>query len=306
MTRGKKKVFVILILTSIVLIIRNTNSVENDIKGKYSLCDPFAKNNERMTISEYPKIRPLYEQRNYNFQCLNKEKKRNIILFWHKIWDDFDWSKNLVDLKCPVYNCQITKNRMLMPISTMVLFYMPTLYQNSGEKLPRKLRDQKFVFTSYEAPTHYSNFSRFNGLFDLSATYRLDSDFSSIYFTEHYELNWELNEKFNDTQDFHLNKLSSAAIIVSNCGPYDKSNRFEYIKALNKTIPIVVFGKCGIPCPNDINCRQYVSQNFMFYLSFENSLCRDYITEKFFDINQQFFLSVFQSSTDWTDENFII
>ena len=55
-------------------------------------------------------------------------------------------------------------------------------------------------------------------------------------------------------------------------------------------IPVDIFGGCGpFQCPkdgptgmSDISCYKHVEENYKFYLSFENSLCNDYVSEKFF------------------------
>ena len=48
-----------------------------------------------------------------------------------------------------------------------------------------------------------------------------------------------------------------------------------------------IYGKCGkFKCPrtNEDKCYKDMAKNYKFYLSFENSVCEDYITEKFFRI----------------------
>ncbi len=57
---------------------------------------------------------------------------------------------------------------------------------------------------------------------------------------------------------------------------------------MQKYIQVDIYGKCGqLRCPatkERNECKQILSKNYLFYLSFENSNCIDYITEKFFTI----------------------
>jgi hypothetical protein len=76
---------------------------------------------------------------------------------------------------------------------------------------------------------------------------------------------------------------------VSHCET--ASRRENYIKELRKHIDIDIYGKCTgyfenslpDPCPkgSESNCFNKLMNSYKFYLSFENSLCDDYISEKF-------------------------
>ena len=100
---------------------------------------------------------------------------------------------------------------------------------------------------------------------------------------------WEYNANFNETKNFSAEKVGFAAAIISNC---DASHRLNYIKELQNYIKVDIFGNCGRKCPamSKVNpkivddCKQIISTDYKFYFSFENSICKDYITEKFFSI----------------------
>lgn len=95
-------------------------------------------------------------------------------------------------------------------------------------------------------------------------------------------MHWEKNPKFDVNKNFHGGRKKLVATIISNCK--DNSARLEYIKELSKHTSVDIYGKCGQECPT--KCLQIVGNEYKFFLSFENSVCDQYITEKFFKILQ--------------------
>ena len=58
---------------------------------------------------------------------------------------------------------------------------------------------------------------------------------------------------------------------------------------MKKLVDVDIYGKCGkLKCSrtNETECYLQVEQNYKFYLSFENSVCEDYVTEKFFNVQE--------------------
>ena len=80
------------------------------------------------------------------------------------------------------------------------------------------------------------------------------------------------------------------AWMVSHCPSYSK--REEYVRQLQQHIQVDVYGKCGtLSCPRngtlDISsreCYEMIENKYKFFLSFENTFCNDYATEKIFSI----------------------
>jgi len=92
-------------------------------------------------------------------------------------------------------------------------------------------------------------------------------------------------------ENLHLAKKAEfkadSAAFISNC--HSKSDRDGVVKKLREHISIDVYGQCSdqnLVCDrsDDEKCLQMLSKSYKFYLAFENSLCTDYITEKFWKV----------------------
>jgi len=65
------------------------------------------------------------------------------------------------------------------------------------------------------------------------------------------------------------------------------------VQELRKYIDVDIWGSCNggdFSCPRNMHwisnpeCYDYLEKQYKFYLSFENSLCDDYVSEKFFNV----------------------
>lgn len=116
----------------------------------------------------------------------------------------------------------------------------------------------------------------FNGVFNWSMTYRMDSDIPVPYgrtvaLTRPVvggERPWETKRR-----DVLV------AIMGSNC--HSNNGRWEYVKELQKHITVDVYGRCGtVKCGGHFQTNCPELDSYLFYLAFENSNCDEYITEK--------------------------
>jgi alpha-1,3-fucosyltransferase len=174
----------------------------------------------------------------------------------------------------------MTSDQNLSNESDLIIFHLP----NKFEKIPKfKFSFQKWMLMIYESPLNSNGFSELNGLFDLTSTYKATSNLSSFYYTRSPHL-WTKGSTFNKSKNYLNGKNKFIAALVSNCN--DKSLRQQYLNDLKRFIPVSIYGKCGEPCEHaDYNlCKKHISRTHKFYFAFENAVCRDYVTEKFFDI----------------------
>jgi hypothetical protein len=238
-------------------------------------------------FKDYPKTKYLYQRKDLNFSQLESlaGSKTKKIFYWNGFFgnQDFDYGlgdKVLETKKCPVTKCEFINDRSRLNESDLVLVHMRDPIDRIPDNRPV---NQRWVFVLYESPLHSDSFEKYNGVFNLTSTYRIDSEFPGFYAEN--VLKWTFNPNFNENFDFYQYKKDNkfAAALISNSN--DKSNRRDIIKDLQKYIQVDIFGGSGIPCSQlgpDQDCRMGISKHYKFFLAFENSICKEYITEKLF------------------------
>merc|ERR1711979_34656 len=115
-----------------------------------------------------------------------------------------------------------------------------------------------------------------------TASYRRDSTLAAPY--GRWEYDDEKVREVEEVRNYAKGREGKVAWLVSNCNA--KNKRLEYAHKLSQYIPVDIIGGCGdIKCPkgNKTECWTMIARKYKFYLSFENSNCIDYITEKFWD-----------------------
>ena len=242
----------------------------------------------------YPKRLPLFDNHSINFECLRKlsttskrqattTRKKTILLwtaFTARLFHTLDLSN------CPIDMCDVTRDRANLNYSDLVLVHM----RDSIDTMPRRVfASQRLVHLVYESPINCAACTKYpNVEFDLFATYAQTSDFASIYWTNS-GIEWSLNDSYDVHRDVHSSKSELAAALISNCDLFDSSMRLKYIEILNTHLLLAnsshsvrIYGQCGQACPSG-DCRAQIARRVRFFLAFENSVCRDYVTEKMFD-----------------------
>ena len=194
----------------------------------------------------------------------------------------FGFRKPFENMNCPVTNCELTNNRSRLNESELVLFHVRSLI----DYFPNRTNlNQRYVHIVFESQVNCHLCATFKNIFNYTASFSLMSDYTSIYWSDS-GLYWDLNENYTNT-DVFSNKSEFGAALISNCG-LDNTLRLKYLYALNnytmeKSNRLVrIYGGCGEPCPV-YQCKEHICINYKFYFAFENSMCKDYITEKFFD-----------------------
>ena len=186
------------------------------------------------------------------------------------------------EVKCGLHQrkCFVTEDRKQFPNSSAIIFDARGHNLNSDRSLVLSMNrppGQRWVYYNREPPTTSPRrdvIEPWNFLFNWTMTYKLDSD---IIYTNGAD--FVKGRKYLGGYDPAINYLKgknkTVITLISNC----REDRMKLIKTLKKFIDIDVFGKCGIPCKPPKICYSYISQ-YKFYLAFENSICRDLLTEK--------------------------
>lgn len=168
-------------------------------------------------------------------------------------------------------NCLVTTNRAFIQTANVIIFHWRDFDYND---LPRQ-RNTNQLWTIYnlEAPPNTALLPNVEDLiFNLTATYRHDSDIYLPY-GQLIARNHDFDFKYNNIDIRY--KIKPIVWFVSNC--HTQSHREDYVTKLSRMVQVDIYGNCGkFKCPHSQQheCYQKAAREYLFYLSFENSLCK--------------------------------
>ena len=205
-----------------------------------------------------------------NSNSIAPKKKLILVMF-----DSLNLNReSLLKNQCNIKECEFTRKLSDAENADAIIFQSPQ--QILEETMNR--RKQVWIYHNIESPVHSEQFAPSLKI-NWTATYRSDSVIPTPYakfvaFTNTSKL------PFKTVRNFADRKTRLAAVLISNC--YAKNERIGYIRHLQKFARVDIYGKCGDQICNDESCFDMLKRDYKFYLAFENSNCRGYITEKFF------------------------
>ncbi|EYB88013.1 hypothetical protein Y032_0253g254 [Ancylostoma ceylanicum] len=212
------------------------------------------------------------------------------ILMWTTVFGEAK-SVDLSDCKGFSDRCIVTSNKSLVSVADAVVFHAQDIPNAPLPEADLRRPHQRYVFLSMETPANSGRHAVPLNFFNWTATYLLSSDVIFKY-GPFYLSAKEAELKGFKFVDFHIDesalvkKKSGIFGLVSNCKTLSK--RELALKELSRYINVTIGGKCAMNkydvdlCPVGKSCSELYGQ-YPFYLAVENSVCKDYITEKYWD-----------------------
>ncbi len=227
-----------------------------------------------------------------------------------------------IQAECRVTNCMTTIDRSLLNEIDAVIFHPVNLDPNDlpAPRMPHQ-RYVFFFYEAHSMHRSLSTFQNpaiNRKFFNWTMTYRRDSDIYGSRYTSirrrHHQSHvvtsssldtfpstltpdefppdpasfWQFSGVINNNQSqqekhpIFANRTKSVAWFVSNCNT--PSLREIFFHKMAEYITIDVYGECGpLKCirGGSQNCDKLLN-DYKFYIAAENSICPDYITEKFY------------------------
>ncbi|CAH1789040.1 unnamed protein product, partial [Owenia fusiformis] len=186
--------------------------------------------------------------------------------------------RNLAFERCSVSNCVLLDDRSPVGVNNahVIIFNIWDGLFNI-QNLPKfRSPKQKWMFLTVEAPGRNYwqsklNLTELDDMFNLTATYRHDSDWPVPYGS------YTKLEKIDVTNTYSAhNKSKLIAWLASHCET--ESERESIVGMIQNHTTVDVYGQCGEHCP--YNCLEYIGRTYFFYLALENNECIEYTTEK--------------------------
>ena len=250
-------------------------------KGFVTIMKPKIKRKEHLEQSTWLK----------NTQDLNFTHENVPLPFANKSWRILWYNcpsylvsavKSFEQAKCKnvLSKCILSTNIKQLDVSDIVIFthaYLP-------RSPPKKLESQIWCFNTMEnkAFTHHPS-DDWKDKFEWIMSYRRDADI-----VRPYGKIIRRKQKIYKNYTTVIEHKSKFSVWMSSHCPVP-SRRKAYIEELQKYIEVDTFGTCGkklcgTRTPLITDCLKNFSIEYKFYFSFENNICRDYTTEKLFNL----------------------
>ncbi len=204
-----------------------------------------------------------------------------LILYWDLLWDE----PLRIDNPLPP-DCEITTNRSLYARADAVVFHIPNWKWRPRFLLPKKRREQVWVALCMESEVNYPQLldPRWMSRFELKMTYRLDSDVPLPYLS-FYETTTAMAHALRVPPQPKQTRHAPCVSFISS--GFNKSHRQAYMRELMRYIQVDSYGKfmrnARLPEDRGRSSKLECIAGYKFTLAFENSIARDYVTEKFYD-----------------------
>jgi len=207
--------------------------------------------------------------------------KKIILWYNHKGQVNHERTNGILS-HCEYNNCVSTGDLSKQTVADAVIFVVS--YKHVGNKPPikRGKPDQVWIFKLGESP-YGRNFRGYDSpewthQVNWTSSLMLDTDLP--HGPGFVRTRTEVPAK-NYSAIYDL-KTKTALWIASNCNA--PSKRDIYVKRLQESgLQVDVYGTCGSFGRKSADEMNKIIPQYKFYLSFENSLCEDYVTEKFID-----------------------
>ncbi|XP_057693954.1 alpha-(1,3)-fucosyltransferase 4-like [Corythoichthys intestinalis] len=175
-----------------------------------------------------------------------------------------------------VYGCELTDDQRAYTYADGVLVHHRDVVSGTADLPPEEGRPpgQKWIWLNYESPSHTQGLRGLEGLFNLTMSYRADSD---IFLPYGYLVPKHGNGR-PLTKTSRASRPGFVAWVVSNWA--ESQARVAFYYELSQYIEVDVFGQAGIRIPKGSKEVVQTLRRYYFYLALENSQHTQYITEK--------------------------
>ena len=226
----------------------------------------------------------------------NFERKR--ILLWNKVFNEdnifgIELSKDILrTVGCSVWQCDIITDRNSYAIESYDAVIFNQRQWTPMDLPPHRSAHQRYIFWINESPGwRYANTYSMTEYFNWTMTYRWDSDIVQTFgrvtlinstvsanFSNLQTIN-SLLGKTKDSTNYAIGKSKKVAWLVSSSKSL--SGRNQFVRQLKKFISV---DRPNMKCAhsNSEIFHRMLERDYKFYLSLENTLCNDYITDLLF------------------------